>query len=98
MARARCFTPGRSVYLDTMSVVDTITLTLPRQTARAFPALAQGLLDRMHELLERNTDGALNERERAEVKALAEMAQFAQVVAMAICILSGEVFGLPAKE
>ena len=40
----------------------------------------------MHELLERNTDGTLNEREQVEVKALAEMAQFAQVVAMAMAV------------
>jgi hypothetical protein len=37
----------------------------------------------MHALLERNTDGALNPTERGELETLVQMAQFAQVLAMA---------------
>ena len=37
----------------------------------------------MHELLERNADGALNVTERAELETLVLLSEFAQVLAMA---------------
>jgi hypothetical protein len=37
----------------------------------------------MHDLLERNTEGTLSESERAELESLVQMAQFAQIFAMA---------------
>lgn len=61
-----------------------ITFTLPTNVAGEIPVLAQRLLDRMHQLLERNTDGQLNPIERDEVAALVEMAEFAQMVAVAV--------------
>lgn len=39
---------------------------------------------RMHELLERNTEGSLSETERIELESLVRMAQFAQILAMAL--------------
>jgi hypothetical protein len=62
---------------------DAITLTFPRSILPELPTLAQGLNERMHELLERNTEGALTETERAELETLAQMAQFAQILAVA---------------
>ncbi len=63
---------------------DTITLTLPAAIAQDVPAMAQGLLERMHQLLERNTDGTLTDQERGQLEGLVEMAQFAQILATAV--------------
>lgn len=63
---------------------DPVTLTLPAGLANALPAMAQRLVDRMHELLERNTDGQLSLHERDELESLVDMAQFAQVFATAV--------------
>lgn len=64
--------------------VDPVTLTLPASLASAIPSMAQRLVDRMHELLERNTDGQLSPHEHAELESLVDMAQFAQVFAAAV--------------
>lgn len=66
-----------------MSSADAITFTLPRSVLPELPSLAQSLNDRMHELLERNTEGALSEIERAELEALVQMAHVVQIFAMA---------------
>jgi hypothetical protein len=63
---------------------DSITLTLPASVATDVPVMAQRLIDRMHELLERNTEWQLNSIERDELEALVDMAEFAQLVASAI--------------
>ncbi|HEY3246242.1 MAG TPA: hypothetical protein VGM03_23100 [Phycisphaerae bacterium] len=64
--------------------IDTVTVTLPRSLASDIPTLADDLTDRMHELLERNTDGALSPAERVELQTLVQMAQFAQILALAV--------------
>ena len=38
----------------------------------------------MHELLERNTDGQLSSPERAKLETLVKMAQFGQILSMAL--------------
>lgn len=38
----------------------------------------------MHELLERNTDGKLTALERAELETLVQMAEFGQILSMAL--------------
>jgi hypothetical protein len=63
---------------------DPITLILPASVATAIPTMAQRLVDRMHELLERNTDGQLTPTERDELENLVGMAQIAQVFAAAV--------------
>lgn len=65
------------------SSADAVVLTIPRSIVPELPSLSKGLTDRMHGLLERNTDGSLTEAEREELSTLVEMAQFAQVLAMA---------------
>jgi hypothetical protein len=62
---------------------DLVTITLPRSVLPELPAFAEALDERMHELLERSTEGALSEHERAELESLVQMAQFAQILAMA---------------
>jgi hypothetical protein len=62
---------------------DTVTLHLPRALVPELPALAADLLERMHELLERNTEGTLSGVERAELETLVKMSEFAQLLAMA---------------
>lgn len=66
-----------------MSSADAFTFTLPRSVLPELPSLAQSLNDRMHELLERNTEGALSEIERAELETLVQMAHVVQIFAMA---------------
>lgn len=62
---------------------DTVILTFPRAVVPELPMLSRSLTDRMHVLLERNTEGSLSAQEREELETLVEMAQFAELVAMA---------------
>lgn len=63
---------------------DVVTVTLPRSIVPELPTFASALNDRMHALLERNTEGTLSESEHAELESLVQMAQFAQIITMAI--------------
>lgn len=63
--------------------IDALTLTIPRAMVADLPVLCTELTDRMHELLERNTDAALSAIEKSELETLVQMAQFAQVLAVA---------------
>jgi hypothetical protein len=65
------------------SSAEAVVLTIPRSMVPELPSLSKGLTGRMHRLLERNTDGALTEAECEELETLAEMAQVAEVLAMA---------------
>ncbi len=66
-----------------MGSPDIVTITLPRSIMPELPSFAKALNDRMHDLLERNTEGTLSESERAELESLVQMAQFAQILSMA---------------
>ncbi|UQA59998.1 hypothetical protein [Polyangium aurulentum] len=66
------------------SSTETVVLTLPRAIVPELPALSKSLVDRMHGLLERNTEGTLTAAEREELETLVQMAQFAQILAMAV--------------
>ena len=63
---------------------DAVTLTLPRSAITGVVSLSDTLLDRMHELLERNTDGQLSAVQREEVETLVLMAQFGQLLSAAL--------------
>jgi hypothetical protein len=63
---------------------DSVTVTIPRAIAGEIPSISAQLNERMHELLERNTEGGLNAVERAELETLVQMTQFAQLLAMAV--------------
>jgi hypothetical protein len=69
--------------LRTGSHSDLVTITLPRSIVPELPTFANALNDRMHDLLERNTEGTLSESEHAELESLVQMAQFAQIFVMA---------------
>jgi hypothetical protein len=66
------------------STTDAVVLTIPRAIVPELPSLSKSLTDRMHALLERNTDGALGAAEREELETLVQMAQFAQILAMVV--------------
>jgi hypothetical protein len=57
-----------------------ITLTIPPHVVAELPRLSAELNERMHELLERNTDGALSTIERRELGTLVRMAGFGQIL------------------
>lgn len=63
---------------------EAVTLTLPRAAIGGVLSLVDDLNERMHQLLERNTDGALSSVERAELETLVQMAHFGQMVSMAL--------------
>ncbi|HVS72607.1 MAG TPA: hypothetical protein VHQ47_15225 [Phycisphaerae bacterium] len=63
---------------------DPVTFSVPRALLSQISGLSADLTDRLHELLERNTDGQLDARESAELETLAQMAQFSQIVSMAL--------------
>lgn len=63
---------------------DPITISVPRTILSGIVELSAELRDRMHELLERNTDGALSPVERSELETLVRMAEFGQLVALAM--------------
>ncbi len=67
-----------------MTEPDTITVTLPRSAVTDVLSLSAELTDQMHALLERNTDGALNETEKSELEALVRVAQVGQILSMSI--------------
>lgn len=66
------------------TVDEDVTLTFPRATVREVISLSQSLTDRLHELLERNTDGALSPIEHEELETLVRMAQFGQILSLAL--------------
>jgi hypothetical protein len=61
-----------------------ITLSFTRDAALELVHLSDEMTDRLHELLERNTDGALTSQEQAELTRLVNMAQFSQLVSTAL--------------
>ena len=63
---------------------DSITISVPRQILSEIAHLSADLTGRMHELLERNTDGQLTPSEQSELETLVRMAEFGQIVSMAL--------------
>ena len=63
---------------------DSVTITLPRPVLSDIVGLSSDLTDRMHALLERNTDGGLSVVERSELQTLVRIAEFGQIVTMAL--------------
>lgn len=67
-----------------MSAPESVTLTFPRSVVSDVCALSGSLLDRMHDLLERNTEDTLTDIERESLETLVQMAQFGQLIATAL--------------
>jgi hypothetical protein len=69
--------------------MENVVLTIPRAFIPELPSLSQALTDRMHGLLERNTEGTLAATEREELETLVQMAQFAQLLTLAAQRVTG---------
>ena len=67
-----------------IQATDPITVSVPRTVLSDIVHLSDELTDRMHALLERNTDGALNPLEKSELETLVRISQFGQIVSMAL--------------
>jgi hypothetical protein len=65
-------------------VADPVTISVPRTVLADIVRLSEELTDRMHALLERNTDGGLTPAEKAELQTLVRMAEFGQIVSCAL--------------
>jgi hypothetical protein len=63
---------------------EAVVLTLPRSEVTDVLTISSRLLDRMHELLERNTRGGLAAVEREELETLVQMPQFGQILSAAV--------------
>ena len=68
----------------TLPAKDSVTVSLPRTVLTGIVQLSSELIDRMHALLERNTDGQLSSAEKAELDTLVRIAEFGQIVSMAL--------------
>ena len=65
-------------------VSDPVTITVSRSVLSHIAELSSELTDQMHALLEKNTDGQLTPTERAELERLVEIAEFGQIITMAL--------------
>ena len=65
-------------------ITDPITFSVPRNLLIDIVSLSDSLTNRMHELLEANTDGRLNSTEQSELETLVQMAEFGQIVSAAL--------------
>jgi len=66
------------------AIADPITLTLARSQLEGIQQLSSDLVERMHELLEKNTEGEITELEKSELETLVRISQFSQIVSMAL--------------
>ena len=66
------------------TLAESVTIQVPRSLIDEIPSLTDDLVERMHELLERNTDGKITLPERAQLETLVQMAQFSQIFSMAL--------------
>jgi hypothetical protein len=67
-----------------IQAADPITFSVPRAVLSDIVQLSADLTDRMHFLLEQNTDGKLGASEKAELETLVRIAEFGQIVSMAL--------------
>ena len=71
-------------YKEMTQTTDPVTFSVPRTVLSEISRLSDQLTDHMHALLERNADGALSPTERSELETLVRMAEFGQIVSMAL--------------
>jgi hypothetical protein len=67
-----------------VQAADPITFSVPRTVLSDIVQLSAQLTDRMHELLERQVEGQLHPTEKAELGTLVHVAEFGQIVSMAL--------------
>jgi len=67
-----------------IQAANAVTISIPRDVLTDILQLSGELTDRMHELLERNTDGRLGPTEKSALETLVRMAEFGQIVSLAV--------------
>jgi hypothetical protein len=67
-----------------VQATDPVIISVPRAVLSTIVDLSAELTDRMHQLLERNTDGDLRSHEKAELETLVRVAELGQIVSMAL--------------
>ena len=67
-----------------IQAADPVTISVSRKILSEIAHLSAELTDRMHELLERNTDEQLTASEKSELETLVRVAEFGQIVSMAL--------------
>ena len=72
-----------------IQAADPIIVSIPREVLTDIVQLSAGLTDRMHELLERNTNGQLSPLEKSQLETLVQMAEFSQIVSLALRAATG---------
>jgi hypothetical protein len=63
---------------------DSVTISVPRMVLTSIVDLSSEMTDRMHQLLEKNTDGDLRSHEKAELESLVRIAELGQIAALAL--------------
>jgi len=63
---------------------DNITITVPRPVLTGLAGVSASFTNRLHELLEKNTEGTIDAGERRELDLLVRVAQVDQVVTLAL--------------
>ena len=63
---------------------DNITITIPRPVLAGLSGISASFTNRMHELLEKNSEGTISAGERRDLELLVRVAQLDQVVTLAL--------------
>ena len=63
---------------------DLVTISLPREVWKEISHASPEMIERLHVLLERNTDGRLTSTERAELRVLIRIAEVCQIISQAL--------------
>jgi hypothetical protein len=67
-----------------VQATDSVLISIPRTMLSTISELSPALTDRLHQLLEKNTNGDLRLHEKFELETLVQMAEFGQIVTMAL--------------
>ena len=67
-----------------VQATDPVTISVPRDVLLSIVELSSDMTDRMHQLLEKNTDGHLRPHEKAELESLVRIAELGQIAAVAL--------------
>jgi hypothetical protein len=66
------------------STIDNVTVTIPRPLLAGLARVTASLTERMHELLEKNTENIISEAEKKELESLVRLSQLDQIVTLAL--------------
>lgn len=66
------------------NLADPVTITVSRSVLTDISRLTASFTDRLHELLEKNTDAGLTPVEKGELETLVRMAEVGQIISTAL--------------